>query len=89
MALMDESFNRKRNILVHCAMGVSRSAALCAAWIIVRKKLSLQQAMDTIRAVRPEVLPNLGFIAWLRALEACDGNIEQARKRLRRKAELA
>jgi protein-tyrosine phosphatase len=88
LMLMDESRNQQRHILVHCAMGVSRSAALCAAWLIARKQMSLQQAMDTIRLVRPEVCPNLGFIASLRALEGCDGDIDKARIRLERKNDL-
>lgn len=70
------------NVLVHCAMGVSRSVTLCATWIMTRQRRSLQDTMDMIRLVRPEAMPNMGFIATLRALEASDYDIEKARKRL-------
>jgi protein-tyrosine phosphatase len=72
----------KKGCLVHCAQGISRSAALCAAWYMTRKKTSLEQALAIIRQVRPQALPNLGFIACLRAIEQCDGDIQSARKRM-------
>ena len=74
--------NKHKACLVHCAEGVSRSVTLCAIWLISRKKsLSLQDAMETIRKVRPEAMPNLGFIATLHALEQCNGDIDKAIER--------
>lgn len=73
----------ERACLVHCAFGVSRSATVCAAWLMQRRNMSLQQALDAIRKVRPQVSPNMGFIAGLRALEQCHGEIELARARLK------
>jgi protein-tyrosine phosphatase len=69
--------------LVHCARGVSRSVAVCAAWMLSRQRCAtVEQALQTIRRVRPEASPNLGFLACLRALEQCHGNIAKARERL-------
>jgi Dual specificity phosphatase, catalytic domain len=69
--------------LVHCAQGVSRSAALIAAYLLYsREARTLEEAMARIRAVRPEAEPNLGFVAGLRALEQCQGNFEAAMVRL-------
>ena len=69
--------------LIHCAKGVSRSVAVCAAWMLVKRKCTtVEQAVQTIRQVRPEANPNLGFLACLRALEQCCGDIPNARKRL-------
>lgn len=81
--LMDQSIHPDENraCLVHCAFGVSRSAAVCAAWLIARRHISLQQAMEQIRVARPEASPNMGFVAGLRALEQCGGNIEAAQQR--------
>jgi protein-tyrosine phosphatase len=75
---------RDRACLVHCARGISRSAAVCAAWLISRKRMSLEYALETIRSVRPQISPNLGFIASLRALEQCEGDIQQAIQRMKR-----
>lgn len=85
--VMDEIILQKKDkssdsVLVHCAMGVSRSVTLCAIWIMIRQRLSLQDTMEMIRLVRPEAMPNMGFIASLRALEASDFDIQKARKRL-------
>lgn len=68
--------------LVHCFHGVSRSAAVCAAWLMVRRKWSLAEALESIRRVRPQIHPNLGFIAGLHALQQCHGNVAAARERL-------
>jgi protein-tyrosine phosphatase len=84
--LIDESLpsreTPKKGCLVHCAQGISRSAAVCAAWYMSRKKASLEQALAIIRQVRPQALPNLGFIACLRAIEQCHGDIQAARNRM-------
>jgi protein-tyrosine phosphatase len=87
LELMDESIHPDENraCLVHCAFGVSRSAAVCAAWLITRRHLSLQQAMEQIRVARPEASPNMGFVAGLRALEQCSGNVEDAQQRTRQR----
>jgi protein-tyrosine phosphatase len=75
LSIMDES----RPVLVHCAQGVSRSAAVCAAWLISRHHCStLQQAMTIIRQARPQAQPNLGFLAALKAIERHQGNVETA-----------
>jgi predicted protein tyrosine phosphatase len=69
--------------LVHCALGISRSVALCAAYLLWKRHVdTLQAALTQIRAVRPQAAPNLGFIACLRALEQCHGNVALARQRM-------
>lgn len=85
--LMDETLRSEEapgneDILVHCAMGASRSVTLCAAWIMSRRRQSLQDTMEMIRKVRPQAFPNMGFIASLRALETCDFDVKKARRRL-------
>ena len=84
LLVMDEALQQKDgdDILVHCAMGVSRSVTLCATWIMTRQRRPLQETMEMIRMVRPEAMPNMGFIASLRALEASDFDVMKARKRL-------
>ena len=69
--------------LVHCAQGISRSAAVCTAWLISRNfDATLQSALERLRKVRPQVQPNMGFVASLRALEQCGGDVESAIERI-------
>ena len=82
-SMIPDDGRANRACLVHCAQGVSRSAAVCAAWLISRKSMSLEDALNRIRHVRHEISPNLGFLASLRALEQCDGNVKEAVQRMR------
>lgn len=74
----------RRNCLVHCARGVSRSAAVCAAWLISKQGYSLSESLDLIRSAR-DVNPNMGFLAGLRAVEQCNGDVRLAQERLKGK----
>jgi hypothetical protein len=55
--------------LVHCRAGVSRSAAVVVAYVMHHKQWSLQQALDHVRARRPIVCPNRGFMQKLVELD--------------------
>lgn len=79
-----ETTTTRSACLIHCARGVSRSVSVVAAWYISRKQTSLQKALELIRIVRPEAMPNIGFIASLRALEQCRGDVDLAIKRITR-----
>lgn len=81
LVAMDEAMTDHGACLVHCAFGISRSSALCAAWLMTRRQMSLATALGCIRQARPEAQPNLGFVAALRALEQT-GSVEAARERL-------
>jgi hypothetical protein len=60
---------RGEPVLVHCAWGVSRSAAVVIAYLMAFKRLSLREATALLRAARPCVRPNVGFRRYLRAYE--------------------
>ncbi|XP_015226377.1 PREDICTED: dual specificity protein phosphatase 18-like [Cyprinodon variegatus] len=47
--------------LVHCNAGVSRSAALCLAFLIKHRGMSLLEAHRMLRRCRPIIRPNPGF----------------------------
>lgn len=51
-------------VFVHCARGVSRSAALVLAYLMIRERLSLAEAAVAVRKHR-NILPNPGFLSQL------------------------
>lgn len=56
---------RAGGVLVHCAAGVSRSATLCAAYIVHTQKITTRRAISMMHAKRPIVGPNSGFVHQL------------------------
>lgn len=48
-------------VLLHCCAGVSRSAALCLAYLMKYRDMSLMDAHTLLRACRPIIRPNSGF----------------------------
>ena len=56
-------------VLVHCLAGRSRSASIVAAYIMVQHKCGVDEALSTLRAVRPWIAPNKGFLDMLRAFQ--------------------
>lgn len=47
--------------LVHCNAGVSRSAALCLAYLMKHRSVTLLEAHRWLKSCRPIVRPNNGF----------------------------
>lgn len=58
-----------RNVLVHCAAGVSRSATLVLAHLMLVHSWSLREAHSVVFKARPFILPNRGFYNKLIQLE--------------------
>ncbi|KAM3859921.1 dual specificity protein phosphatase 13B [Diretmus argenteus] len=60
---------QKGKVLVHCARGISRSAALALAFLMIKERLTL---MEAIRAVckHRNILPNIGFLNQLCHLDS-------------------
>ncbi|XP_076853704.1 dual specificity protein phosphatase 18 [Brachyhypopomus gauderio] len=54
-------------VLVHCSAGVSRSAALCLAYLVKYRHMSLLDAHGLLKARRPIIRPNWGF--WQQLIE--------------------
>ncbi|KAJ8274353.1 hypothetical protein COCON_G00089780 [Conger conger] len=55
--------------LVYCKNGRSRSAAVCAAYLMKHHSLSLADAFQMVKTARPVVEPNPGFWAQLEKYE--------------------
>jgi len=76
-ALADES----SVVVVHCFMGVSRSATLVAAYLIgtSETRLTVKQAIQMLQKKRSVVNPNDGFVRQLKAFAARRDNIQSYR----------
>uniref|UniRef100_A0A0G4I4B4 protein-tyrosine-phosphatase n=1 Tax=Chromera velia CCMP2878 TaxID=1169474 RepID=A0A0G4I4B4_9ALVE len=57
------------NILVHCNQGVSRSVSLLLSFLMKYKRLSLDEALQTIKTASPTAAPNDSFMKQLKAFE--------------------
>ncbi|GAB0192312.1 dual specificity protein phosphatase 13-like [Grus japonensis] len=55
-------------VFVHCAMGVSRSASLVLAFLMIHENMTLVDALKTVSAHR-DICPNSGFLSQLRDLD--------------------
>lgn len=77
LEFIDEALLSGR-ILVHCASGVSRSVAVCAAFLMTRHGMTAGRAIQTIRARRKYANPNIGFKRQLDILEQAEGDISGA-----------
>ncbi|CAH2274660.1 dual specificity phosphatase 26 [Pelobates cultripes] len=51
-------------ILVHCAVGVSRSATLVLAYLMIHQHMNLVEAITTVKD-RRGIIPNRGFLRQL------------------------
>ncbi|CAG5123930.1 unnamed protein product [Candidula unifasciata] len=51
-------------VFVHCVQGVSRSATLVIAYLMIKKHMTVQEALRLVREKR-EICPNPGFLQQL------------------------
>ena len=54
-------------ILVHCQQGVSRSTALCIAYLMLTTHRDYEEAYTLVRSIRGICRPNFGFISQLKS----------------------
>nr|XP_006984823.1 dual specificity protein phosphatase 13 isoform X3 [Peromyscus maniculatus bairdii] len=64
-----EALNSPRSrVLVHCAMGVSRSATVVLAFLMICENMTLVDAIQTVQTHR-DICPNSGFLRQLQVLD--------------------
>jgi hypothetical protein len=72
-AFFEQSYNfingTKKGILIHCVMGVSRSASIVIAYLMKKYEVPFDAALKFVRSRRPIVKPNDGFIKQLKHYE--------------------
>jgi Dual specificity phosphatase, catalytic domain len=56
-------------VLVHCHKGISRSSSFVIGYLMKKNGMSLDEALEYVKSIRPIVMPNLAFIAQLKAYE--------------------
>jgi len=80
LAFCDRAVDSGGAVLIHCMSGVSRSAAVAMAFKMRRERLSVADALAALKAARPDVDPNAGFIEQLHQFAAMgfqlDGDTE-------------
>ena len=67
--------NKKGNILIHCVLGMSRSASLVAFYLMKEKGWDYDTCYKYMKERRPIVDPNPGFVEQLK--EYYDKNIKK------------
>lgn len=70
LAFIAEARKEEANVLVCCAMGVSRSATVVTAHLMLTQGLARDDALAVVAAQRPQVAPNRGFMRQLLEFEA-------------------
>lgn len=63
------------NVLVHCYAGISRSVTAITAYLIWALRLSCDDALTYMEAVRKGATPNSGFNIQLHLWDALDCNL--------------
>lgn len=64
-----KALTANKRVLVHCSAGISRSATLVAAYLILERQLTAEESINFILRRRENVCPNNGFRRQLKALE--------------------
>lgn len=58
---IDESVRNRKRILVHCQLGISRSATVVIAWVMKHRNWDFKRSFEFVRRCRPQVHPNPTF----------------------------
>ncbi|EGO02170.1 hypothetical protein SERLA73DRAFT_177969 [Serpula lacrymans var. lacrymans S7.3] len=68
---IDKAIHNGGTVLVHCVQGLSRSAAVVAAYLMCTRRIRSTQALDIIRQAREQIWLNPGFQEQLVLFEVC------------------
>lgn len=69
VAFIEEGRKAKAGVLVHGNMGMSRSATVVLAYLMLQQDMTLKQAIEHVKERRPVISPNVGFMEQLVDLE--------------------
>jgi len=74
LEFIENARKNRYNVLVHCMAGISRSATITLAYLMKTYKYRFDDALQYVRARRPIVNPNDGFVQQLRRMEVVGGS---------------
>lgn len=74
LEFIENARKNRYNVLVHCMAGISRSATIILAYLMKTYKYKFNDALQYVRARRPIVNPNDGFVLQLRNMESKMGS---------------
>lgn len=73
LPFIEEGINSGDNVLVHCIYGQSRSVSIIAAFMILHRNFTLNDALETIKSKRSTICINPGFLCQLMCLSLAHG----------------
>lgn len=62
---LDNIKDKGGRVFVHCHAGISRSATVCIAYVMLTRGLSAHEAYQFVKSKRPIISPNLSFMGQL------------------------
>ncbi|XP_047151911.1 dual specificity protein phosphatase 12-like [Vigna umbellata] len=69
---------KEGSVLVHCFAGVSRSAAVITAYLMRTERLSVEDALESLRQSCENVCPNDGFLEQLKLFEGMGFKVDHS-----------
>ncbi|XP_054164426.1 dual specificity protein phosphatase 3-like [Oppia nitens] len=66
---IDKALKEGGRVIVHCFVGLSRSATIALSYLMIKKNMNAEEALRTVKRNR-EIRPNDGFLRQLLALES-------------------
>ncbi|KAG8454386.1 hypothetical protein GDO86_000852 [Hymenochirus boettgeri] len=67
---IDSVKDHKGSVLVHCQAGISRSATICLAYLMMKKRVKLEEAFEFVKQRRSIISPNFSFMGQLLQFES-------------------
>jgi protein tyrosine/serine phosphatase len=68
--IINRALQKNKKVMVHCKAGISRSATLVIAYLMIENTWQYEKAYEYVKKRRPIIVPNQGFITQLKHLES-------------------
>ena len=81
--IISEAQKSGKNVLVHCYVGVSRSATFVIAFLMNKHKKPYKEIRNRVEEIRKKINPNEGFVRQLILYEQIGFKIDANNKKLR------